>query len=404
MRRRTWLSITLGLTAPLLVPVTGVTAPLSERIEGTRDQIERTDAREGVLTTELSGFDSRIESLSGRISGLLGREEELLGRLDAKRAELEQVRAELERTRAELVKLRDKLGVSEKALAARLVEIYKTDEPDAVTVVLEADGFADLLERTEFMERISAQDQRVVTRVRALKEKVAAEVARLGDLEAQVAAAVTDIIDRRNELAAAREELASARAEIQGARDQRRSALTEVRQTRVHLEGNLGSLEREQRRIERELQAAQAQEEQQAAPSESGPTTSTQAGPVERGSGGLIFPAEGPITSPFGQRDGRLHAGVDIGAPSGAPIRAADSGRVTLMETQSGYGNYTCIQHAGNLSTCYAHQSRFGTRQGASVSQGDVIGYVGDTGASSGPHLHFETRENGQPVDPMGYL
>ena len=160
MRRRIALSTPLGLMALLLVPGTGATAPLSDRIEGTRDQIQQTEAREGVLTTDISSYDSRIESLTGRISGLLDREEELLGRLDAKRAELEEVRAELERTRAELEKLRAKLAESEDVLTNRLVEIYKADEPDAVTVVLEADGFADLLERTEFMERISGQDQR----------------------------------------------------------------------------------------------------------------------------------------------------------------------------------------------------------------------------------------------------
>ena len=397
MRRRIPLSIALALAASLLVPVEGASAPVSERIDGTRDQIQQTEAREGVLTTEITSYDSRIESLSGRISGLLDREEELLGRLDAKRAELEEVRAELERTRAELEKLRAKLGESEEALANRLVEIYKADEPDAVTVVLEADGFADLLERTEFMERISAQDQRVVTRVRRLKEQVAAEVARLGDLEARVEAAVTDIIDRRNELAAAREELASTRAEIQGARDQRRTALADVRQSRVKLEGNLGALEREQERIERELQAAQQQEQQAAAPASA-------AGPVKEGSGGLVWPVNGSLSSGFGQRWGRAHEGVDIAVPSGTPVRAADSGRVVTAGPTGGYGNYICIQHGGSLSTCYAHLSKIGASQGSSVGQGDVIGSSGCTGSCSGDHLHFETREGGQAVDPMGYL
>jgi len=102
-------------------------------------------------------------------------------------------------------------------------------------------------------------------------------------------------------------------------------------------------------------------------------------------------------------RWGRLHAGVDIAVPAGTPIRAADSGRVVLQGVVGGYGNYTCISH-GSLSTCYAHQSRFASSQGANVSQGQVIGYVGCTGHCFGDHLHFETRVNGSPVDPMGYL
>ena len=129
-----------------------------------------------------------------------------------------------------------------------------------------------------------------------------------------------------------------------------------------------------------------------------------QAGPIRRGSGDLIQPINGSFTSPFGQRWGRLHAGIDLAAPTGVPIRAAASGRVILMAPTGGYGNYTCIDHGNSVSTCYAHQSRFGTSRGASVGQGDVIGYVGNTGHSFGAHLHFEVRIDGEPVDPMEYL
>jgi murein DD-endopeptidase MepM/ murein hydrolase activator NlpD len=127
-------------------------------------------------------------------------------------------------------------------------------------------------------------------------------------------------------------------------------------------------------------------------------------GSLLTGSGRLIWPISGPLTSPFGQRWGRLHAGIDISAPAGTPIRAADSGRVALAGSQGGYGLYTCVQHTPSLSTCYAHQSRLGTTQGAAVRQGQVIGYVGNTGHSFGNHLHFETWVRGQPVDPMGFL
>jgi murein DD-endopeptidase MepM/ murein hydrolase activator NlpD len=128
------------------------------------------------------------------------------------------------------------------------------------------------------------------------------------------------------------------------------------------------------------------------------------AGPIRRGSGDFIWPINGQFTSPFGQRWGRLHAGIDLAAPTGRPIRAAASGRVILAAPTGGYGNYTCIAHNSSISTCYAHQSRFGARVGESVRQGDVIGYVGNTGHSFGAHLHFEVRIGGRPVDPMDYL
>ena len=128
------------------------------------------------------------------------------------------------------------------------------------------------------------------------------------------------------------------------------------------------------------------------------------AGPIRRGSGDFIYPINGQFTSPFGQRWGRLHAGIDLAAPTGRPIRAAASGRVILAAPTGGYGLYTCIAHNSSISTCYAHQSRFGARVGEHVRQGDVIGYVGNTGHSFGAHLHFEVRIGGRPVDPMGYL
>lgn len=150
---------------------------------------------------------------------------------------------------------------------------------------------------------------------------------------------------------------------------------------------HLRALEAERRRISRALAAAGIID-----------------GGALVGSGRLIWPLTGPLTSPFGQRWGRLHAGIDLSAPAGTPIRAADSGRVALAGWQGGYGLYTCVKHTTSLSTCYAHQSRLGTTPGAAVRQGQVIGYVGNTGYSFGNHLHFETWVRGKPVDPMGFL
>ena len=169
--------------------------------------------------------------------------------------------------------------------------------------------------------------------------------------------------------------------------------LASTRDDRHALEGDLRELEAAQARITAALQAR----------STTGGGSGV-AGPIQAAGGGLIWPVSGPLVSPFGMRWGRLHAGVDIAAPGGTPIRAAKAGRVVLAGWTGGYGNYTCIQHTGGLSTCYAHQSRYGTSNGASVSKGQVIGYVGCTGHCFGDHLHFETRINGSPVNPAGYL
>jgi murein DD-endopeptidase MepM/ murein hydrolase activator NlpD len=122
------------------------------------------------------------------------------------------------------------------------------------------------------------------------------------------------------------------------------------------------------------------------------------------GSSTIVRPVSGPVTSDFGPRWGRNHDGLDIGASTGTPVRAAACGTVSLAGQQSGYGNIICVTHTSRFTTCYAHLSRFGVSTGAHVQQGQVIGYVGCTGNCTGPHLHFETRVGGVARDPKPYL
>ncbi len=388
LKKTFWVPIALALAAYLLLPLPGQSAPLSERIESKRAQVEKKKQVEGVLSTTIQGYDNRIDNLQGEINGT---EQQLAGvqqELDEKTAELLRVRDELEVARDRLERARAKLELAREALADRLVELYKTDQPDALTVVLEADGFDDLLERTEFLELISDQDREIVERVRALKARTEIEEAKLAELEQIRQDAAEVVLSRRNEIAASRDRLAAAQGELVTVRNDRRGALDEVRSSRTALEGDLQELEAAQARVTQQLSG----------------TPSQPAGPIREGTGSLIWPVDGPVVSPFGMRWGRLHAGIDIAVPAGTPIRAADSGTVVLLGEVSGYGNYTCIQHGDSLSTCYAHQSGYATSQGASVSQGQVIGYVGCTGHCFGDHLHFETRVGGSPVDPFGYL
>jgi peptidoglycan DL-endopeptidase CwlO len=271
------------------------------------------------------------------------------------------------------------------------VELYKADQPDLVTVVLESDGFADLLERTEFMQRVSHQDARIINIVVDAKREATATAKRLDKLEKRAQVVAEQIEDEVNQVGAIKDQLVDRRGRYQEARGDKAALLAKTRDDRHDLEGDLRALEAEQAKVLAALQA-------------SATSGSAPAGPIQQGSGGLIWPVSGPIVSGFGMRWGRLHAGVDIAVPAGTPIRAAQSGRVVLLGWTGGYGNYTCIQHTGGLSTCYAHQSRYATSNGASVSKGQVIGYVGCTGHCFGDHLHFETRINGSPVNPAGYL
>ena len=398
MRLKLLLSaVAVPLVLWAVLPIGSSAAPsLSGKIEAKREAIGKRKGKEKVLSSTIAGYSRRIGTLQEDIGVLQRKQVSIQGDLDAKRAELARIQARLRAERARLVRLRARLAEARVALSQRLVALYKADKPDVVTVVLEAEGFADLLSRTEFMERVSDQDARILGVVREAKAEATATAKRLDRLEDRGRKVAAAIEARRDQVAAVRGQLVERRDSYAAVRADKQGSLNAVRASRKDLEGDLKALEKEQAAVQAKLAAAAAQA--------SGGGSGRSAGPIKQGSGALIYPVSGAIVSPFGPRWGRLHAGIDIASPSGTPIRAADSGKVVLLGWTGGYGNYTCIQHNSSLSTCYAHQSSYATSMGANVSKGQVIGYVGNTGNSFGAHLHFEARVGGSPVNPMGYL
>ena len=369
-------------------------ASLSNKIQQVEGQIGHKKGTERVLTTEISGYTARINRLQARIGALRGRESAVQASLDRSQSELARTQADLRFQRARLVRLKAKLVQDKRALAARLVQIYESDKPDLVTVVLSAKGFADLIERADFMKRISDQDRAMVELVKNARADALATARQLGRLEARQQALTARILVRRRQITAVKQGVIDTRVGLQGTRADKQNALLRVRVQRHRLEGNLSDLRAEQAKIAAALRRSQG---------------SLPVGPVRHGSGSLIWPVNGPITSPFCERRPweACHPGIDIGVPSGTPIRAAAAGTVSLIQSEAqsgGYGNFTCIQHTGSLATCYAHQSSIGVSMGQHVSQGQVIGLSGCTGRCYGPHLHFEVRINGVVTNPLNYL
>ena len=385
-----WAALPLGSSAA----PQGRAAQLQKKIEVTQGKIGRRKGTERVLTTQISAYSRRIGRLQGKIETLGQREARLQADLDAKRAELVRIQEDLRSERARLARLRARLVVARQVLAKRLVEMYEADKPDLVTVVLNSKGFADLLERGDFIRRISDADRKIVTVVRNARADAKATAARLDKLERRQQRVTAIVLARRDEIAQVKNQLIGTRVGYDRTRSNKRQALLKTRETRHKLEGALSSLKAEQAKITAALQR---------------PAGNLPAGPIKGGSGQFIWPVNGPITSQFCESRAweSCHPGIDIGVPAGTPIRAAGAGRVALLQSagaSGGYGNFTCIQHTQSISTCYAHQSSFATSMGASVRQGQVIGYVGCTGLCFGDHLHFEVRVNGSVVNPLNYL
>jgi murein DD-endopeptidase MepM/ murein hydrolase activator NlpD len=345
---------------------------LQERLSETEAKLSQVDQRAGVLTTEISSAGREISTLQTQVADLRNREAILQEELDRKQAELLEAQTRLE-------ELRDRLNRAITLLRKRLVAIYKAGEPDLLGVILDSDGFDDLLQRTEYLQRLEDQDSTIVGRVRELRDQMQETVVNIREARDSIA-------KRKQELESTRAQLERRSAELEAARARQQAALSSVRAQQKELEGDLSDISAQ---IEKQLGSFGGE--------------SLPAGPIRGGQGGFIWPVNGPVTSGFGPRWGRMHEGIDIGVPSGTPIRAAKSGTIVLASAYGGYGNYTCIDHGGGLSSCYAHQSRF-ARTSGSISQGSILGYVGCTGHCFGDHLHFEVRINGSATDPLGYL
>ena len=239
--------------------------------------------------------------------------------------------------------LRARLKRSLNALRERLVAIYESNEPDTVTVILNSDGFDEMVSRYEYLQRIQSQDNAIADRVRTLRDETR-------DMVERVRAARDEIAAQRDELAQTRIELESRQADLAAVREDSQGALAGVQQTQDQLEGDIGDLEGQ---IQAQLQAQAAQASEPALP----------AGPVQgESSAGFIWPVNGPVVSGFGMRWGSMHTGIDIAVPAGVGIRAAAAGTVAIAGPNAGYGNFTCINHAGGVSTCYAHQSSIAFR------------------------------------------
>jgi peptidoglycan DL-endopeptidase CwlO len=357
-----------------------------QTLEQKQQQLQQTKQQEGVLTTKIDRLSDQVDQLSGEVATLENREALV-------QAQLERTEARLKRAEQRLDQLRERLQRSLKILRQRLVAIYKSNSPDALSVILNSDGFSDLLDRYQYLNSVQQQDSELVDSVRDLRNRAHTTVNTVRDARDEIEA-------KKEELARTRMQLEARQADLADAQDAKQAALDETQQHEEQLEGDVSDL---QGQIQAQLQA-QAEAAAAAAPT-AGPTPGgTSTGPVS--SSGFIWPVNGPITSPFCEQRAweSCHPGIDISVPSGTPIHAAAAGTVAIAGPESGYGNYTCIDHGGGVSTCYAHQESISVSVGQHVSQGQVIGYSDCTGLCFGPHLHFEVRVNGNPVDPMGYL
>jgi murein DD-endopeptidase MepM/ murein hydrolase activator NlpD len=379
MARRLALVLACGLV--LATPAAGDN---SGKIASLQAKIAAARAREAHLTADIASVTRQIRGLESRVGDVSQRLSVLQQDLELHQRRLDKLNALYELQTNRLHFLHDEYEHVVGTLSARMVDLYETQDPSLIEVILDSRSLQEALQHLHYLDAIAAQDRQITAEVATAKDELKVVRAKTKATRAAVASATHVVAVRTAQQRVVRDELLATKGRLAGARRNKSSALASTKQQEQDWIAEANALAAADARIRGQLASSQST----GTPSASG----------------FIWPVSGPVVSPFGMRWGRLHAGIDIAVPSGTPIHAAAAGRVVIAGWVSGYGNYTCIDHGGGIATCYAHQASFAVGVGASVAQGQVIGYSDCTGHCFGPHLHFEVRVNGTPVDPLGYL
>jgi murein DD-endopeptidase MepM/ murein hydrolase activator NlpD len=363
------------------------------KLSRVRERIAELQQRESTLRSEIAGYTVEIRTLERKIGTVDERLEPLERDLDLHEQRLARLN-ELFRLQTERLRfLRAQYDIALLRLNRRLVGLYESGEPGTLEILLSSSSLTEILDQLDFLRLLAEQDERIAVEVRRARDEAKIARARTKHTRKRVAAITRVIAARAAEVRAVRDDLLADQSQLAGTRAERRASLESLSKEEREEVAEAEALQKVSAQLAAKIRAAQS----------GGIATST--GPAGAPSAaGLVWPVNGPVTSPFGMRWGRMHEGIDIGAGYGTPIQAAAAGVVVYAGWLGGYGNLVVIDHGGGLATAYGHQSQLAVSNGQQVSQGQVIGYIGCTGHCFGPHLHFEVRINGAPVDPLGYL
>jgi murein DD-endopeptidase MepM/ murein hydrolase activator NlpD len=370
-------------------------ARVDARIGDLKAQAQQAVGTEGVLTSELSSLNSRARVAEEAVTTEQARLAALETALAAERAQLASLEQKIAEETARLAVLERQYAAALAALERRVRDIYESDSPDLIAFALGTTSFADLLDNLELLNRIGRQDERIAssldrTRTELEQTRAATERARQGAARSEAL-----ITSRTETQRATRDRIVAGRNALAAAESEKASALATVREDRASFIAEADGLAAQSAALAAKIAAAQSAQ-----------STALTVGPPapSASSGQLGWPVAGPVTSGFGSRWGRMHEGIDIAVGSGTPVHAAAAGTVIYAGWVSGYGNIVVLDHGNGLSTAYGHNSSLVVGQGAVVDRGSVVALSGNTGHSTGPHVHFEVRVNGAPVDPLGYL
>jgi septal ring factor EnvC (AmiA/AmiB activator) len=409
--------LAVALIIVLLTPAVAG-SPEERRLAETRQKLDRVQAEIEAASGERTESASSLAEAEGQLATVLEA-------LTAAELSVQRQQEQVESARTELRRLEDAQAIQQQLMGRRAVALYTQGTNASVATILSADSTEEALQRSTYVEVLSRADRAAFEGVeiaqvatdaqRQTLEAEEATLARVAEQQREIVEQVRGLRDERALVLAGSEE-----------------KLAELQSQERHLESEsreIAALARRASRAEASARAAapapppaaRQTAGMQAAPATGSPAASdaaeggastpsaapapAAAAPVPApASGGWVWPAAGSVTSEYGQRWGRMHEGIDIGASTGAPVVAARGGRVAFAGRMGGYGNFVLVDHGGGAVSAYAHMSALSASEGQSVSAGQRIGSIGCTGSCTGPHLHFEIRINGAARDPRNFL
>lgn len=350
----------------------------AESVDSLRQQQQRLEQQRSQILKERDRVRNLQKAAEGNLKGLQKTIKATANQIKTSEAQLQKATSQLRALEATLVKAEQAYQQKQYATVARLRFLQRQQMERGWAVLLQSQNLNEFLDRRRQLKLIYAADREMLV---GLKQ----ETDRLDRQRAQVE-------QKKNEIALLTQQLLAQKADVEAEAESQKGLIARLNSDNKALEAAEAQLAKDSQAIARLIR--------QRIPG----------GIAYRGTGQMLFPSLGEITSVFGWRTHpilgyeRFHAGLDIGADYGTLIHAADSGTVILAGWYGGYGNTVIIDHGGGITSLYAHASELYVHEGQTLQRGQAIAAVGSSGLSTGPHLHFEVRENGEPTDPMNYL
>jgi murein DD-endopeptidase MepM/ murein hydrolase activator NlpD len=371
-------------------------SPTAQQIQALKNQVDDVSADEAQLLDQLDESKSRLADLNAKVADLDQQRAPVEVALQGAQGHLDDLGSRQLAVEAQLADTQGKLVDARQHMVDRAIAAYTGEKGGAryADLLLRVRSIRDLSAASVYVQSALNDDRAVVRRYEQLKSGVSGLRDRLDNDRSQARTQRDVVASQEQDLSSRRQAQDNLRQQAAAEVAKQNDLLGQLQSRKAEFQGQIVALQRQSDALASQLRGRQ-----------SGQVL------VPSGHGVLAVPIPGaPITSGFGPRvhpiygDVRMHTGIDFGASAGTPIRAAANGVVVSAGPLGGYGNATVIDHGNGLATLYGHQSRIAVSPGQRITRGQVIGYVGCTGLCTGPHLHFEVRVQGTPVDPMRYL